>query len=172
MFRILHKINSGLIKRSLQRCPIHTTSSSRRSDDCEPEARYMYSAEVENAVNVQVTQELYASHQYLAMASHFGRTEIGLIGSSGTTLCRTSTFSHPQYFYRNVLGNVRRGTTTRFRSYEIPKHSRRQCHAYTNTATQSTDLAIASSGRLSGPAVGNGKCSCLDGIVRCGRSPK
>lgn len=83
MFRILNKLNSGLLKRVHQRCPIHTTSASQRINDCELQARYMYSAEVENAVNVQVAQELYASHQYLAMASHFGRTEIGLIGSSG-----------------------------------------------------------------------------------------
>lgn len=77
MFRIFRKLNSGLIKHSLQRCFTH------RSDEYDPKARFQYSAEVEDAVNVQVTQELYASHQYLAMASHFGRTEIGLIGSSG-----------------------------------------------------------------------------------------
>lgn len=106
MFRKLHKLNSVLRKRYLQQCPIHTTSSSRRKDDCNLKARYMYSAEVENAVNVQVTQELYASHQYLAMASHFGRTEIGLIGSSGTARYPSSYFSYPQYARRNVLGNV------------------------------------------------------------------
>lgn len=109
MFRILQKLNADLIKRSLNsRRPIHTTSSSQCSDECVQQARYMYSAEVENAVNVQVAQELYASHQYLAMAAYFGRTEIGLIGSSGTVRYIDSQLlvSSIQYYCRNVFGNV------------------------------------------------------------------
>lgn len=52
------------------------------SDDAPPLFRQNFHPLTEQQLNFQISQELNASHAYLAMANFFGRTEIALPGSS------------------------------------------------------------------------------------------
>lgn len=45
--------------------------------------RQNFSPRTESQLNLQISQELHASHSYLAMANFFARTEIALNGSAG-----------------------------------------------------------------------------------------
>ena len=45
-------------------------------------ARQNFSTAAEQALNVQINNELYASYQYLAMSAYFGNTNVALPGAA------------------------------------------------------------------------------------------
>lgn len=71
--------NSKLILR----CKYSTQDGESSSDTINHIYRYNYTLATECQVNKQIGSELFASQTYLSMASHFSRTDIGLVGSAG-----------------------------------------------------------------------------------------
>ncbi|KAG4067837.1 hypothetical protein HA402_010523 [Bradysia odoriphaga] len=62
-------------------CRTFSNKTRNVSNDA-PLFRQNFNPRTEQQLNFQITQELMASHAYLAMANFFGRTEIALQGSS------------------------------------------------------------------------------------------
>lgn len=76
-----------LIRNMLQ---IPQMSVKRYSNDVSCIFRQNFSSHIEEKLNVQIGQELYASHSYLAMSNFFARTEISLTGTASFFLAMSN----------------------------------------------------------------------------------
>lgn len=59
----------------------YSSDSVNKPVETTDEARYKYHQEIEEAVNKQIIAEFNAAYSYLSLATYFGRTGVGLLGT-------------------------------------------------------------------------------------------
>ncbi|KAI4471356.1 ferritin [Holotrichia oblita] len=75
--KLLNKLENVLHSRN----QYSSETSDCKDKDNHVEAKYRYHADVENAVNKQISAEFTAAYSYLGLACYFGRSSVALLGT-------------------------------------------------------------------------------------------